>query len=168
MSVALQPERLADRRPQPLRPTLGDFNSIVCFRAAVAGIEETLGAHAALIALSAAGRIRGRELVASLHLSTGVDLQAAARAMQAALGAEGTRLCVLESIEECGDKIRVTVSETVCMAGEAPGSERRCSFTLGAVHGALEALTGRLLKGRHTESPVAGDPADVFEFEDRI
>ena len=38
-----------------LRPTLGDFSSIVCFKSAVVGIEDALGEKAAAIALIAAG-----------------------------------------------------------------------------------------------------------------
>ena len=45
-----------------LRPELGDFSSIVCFRAVVTGIEEALGEKAALISLIAAGRVRGKQV----------------------------------------------------------------------------------------------------------
>lgn len=153
---------------RPLRPTLGEFNSIICFRAAVIGMEDALGEQGAMIALAAAGRRRGHDLCASLGLEPGMSLDAALGQMRVALGKDGTRLCNLDGIIEVEDRIRVSVSETVCMAGEPPGSTRRCSFTLGAVHGALEFLTGRKLKGKHVESPVAGDPVDVFEFTERI
>ena len=43
-----------------LRAHLGDFNSIICFRAVVTGIEDALGPRAAMIALVAAGRTRGK------------------------------------------------------------------------------------------------------------
>lgn len=153
---------------EALRPTLGEFNSIVCFRAVVEGMEDALGEQGATIALCAAGRRRGHDLCSSLGLEQQMSLEDALAKMRIALGSGGTRLCNLDSIEESGGTIRVTVSETVCMAGELQNSERRCSFTLGAVHGALEFLTGRKLKGRHTESPVRGGAHDVFEFMDRI
>ena len=44
--------------PKVLRPELGDFNSIICFRAVVVGREEALGERAAAVALKAAGRAR--------------------------------------------------------------------------------------------------------------
>lgn len=152
-----------------LRPGLGDFSSIVCFKAAVVGVEDAMGKQAAMVVLTAAGRKRGRDLVAALGLSgANVDLQAAAQALDAALGPDGTRLCRVHAIDEDDEVIRVTVSDTVCMAGEPQGSDRECSFTLGAVHGALEALTGRKLKGKHTASRWRGDADDIFEFRDRF
>lgn len=51
-----------------LRPQLGDFSSIVCFRFLVVGVEDTLGKRAAMVALKAAGRKRGHHLVDSLGL----------------------------------------------------------------------------------------------------
>jgi hypothetical protein len=41
-------------------PELGDFSSIVCFKAVVVGIEDALGEKVAAIALIAAGRIRSK------------------------------------------------------------------------------------------------------------
>lgn len=148
-----------------LRPDLGDFSSIVCFKSVVVGVEEALGERAARVALIAAGRKRGRELVQSLGLSgKGADLNVAAEKMGAALGKNGTRLCDIDTIREDGPNLMVTVSDTVCMAGEPQGTTRTCSFTLGAVQGALEELTGRRLKGRHVTSRWRGEPEDVFEF----
>lgn len=151
---------------QALRPELGNFSSIVCFKAVVVGVEEALGERAAKVALVSAGRKRGKNLVADLGLTgQSGNLADAAAKMRAALGTEGTRLCNIDGIEEIGDSIRVRVSDTVCMAGEPQGSERTCTFTLGAVWGALEALTGRKLKGKHTESPWRGEAHDIFEFK---
>lgn len=151
-----------------LRPQLGDFSSIVCFKAVVTGVEETLGKAAARVALVSAGRKRGVNLVESLGLTgQGSDLDTACRMISQALGSEGTRLCNVDSIRQEGDVIHVVVSDTVCMAGEADGTDRVCTFTLGAVQGALEALTGRKLKGVHTASRWRGAPDDVFEFVDR-
>lgn len=152
-----------------LRPDLGDFSSIVCFKAVVVGVEEALGKQAAKVALVAAGRKRGKDLVASLGLNgKGEDLGEAAKQLGAALGRDGTRLCSVDAINRDGDVIRVTVSDTVCMAGEPQGSDRTCTFTLGAVQGALEALTGAPLKGQHAESKWRGAQADVFEFRPRV
>ncbi|MEZ4234702.1 MAG: hydrocarbon-binding protein [Myxococcota bacterium] len=152
-----------------LREELGDFNSIVCFKAVVTGVEETLGKATAAVALIAAGRKRGRNLVRELGMSgEGADLAKAGERLSEALGANGTRLCKVGPITEEGENIRVVVSETVCMAGEPQGTDRTCTFTLGAVHGALEELTGRKLKGVHKESRWRGADDDVFEFRPRI
>lgn len=152
---------------ESLRPNLGDFSSIVCFKAVVVGVEEALGERAARVALIAAGRKRGRDLVQSLGLSgQGGDLGVAASKMREALGTGGTRLCNIDGIRAEGPMLMVTVSDTVCMAGEPQGSARTCSFTLGAVQGALEELTGRRLKGKHATSRWRGQPEDTFEFTD--
>ena len=151
-----------------LRPELGDFSSIVCFKAVVTGVEETLGKAAARVALVSAGRKRGVNLVGSLGLTgKGNDLDTACQMIAAALGSDGTRLCNVHSIRQEGDVIRVVVSDTVCMAGEADGSDRLCTFTLGAVHGAIEYLLGKQFFAKHTESVLRGGTHDVFVFTPR-
>ncbi len=152
-----------------MRPDLGDFSSIVCFKAVVVGMEEALGEKTAAVALKAAGRKRGKNLVKSLGLEgASQDMDAVARALDAAVGKAGTRLCAVDRIEEEGDVIRVYTRETVCSAGEPDGSKRECTFTLGAIHGAIEAVTGRKLKGRHIASVLRGHTHDVFEFDNII
>ena len=152
-----------------LREKLGDFSSIVCFKAAITGMEEALGEKATAIALTAAGRSRGKNLVKDLGLSgTSLDWDVIADKMAFALGENGTKLLIIESILEEGDAIKVFTSETLCSAGEPEGSSRKCSFTLGAVWGALEEITGKRLKGAQTESVVRGGNNDVFEFESLI
>jgi hypothetical protein len=81
-----------------------------------------------------------------------------------ALGAEGTRLLILDKIELDGEVYKVYTRETVCSAGEVEGSNRKCTFTLGAVQGALEAVTGKRFRGVHTESILRGGSSDVFEY----
>lgn len=149
-----------------MRPDLGDFSSIVCFKAVVVGMEEALGEKTAAVALKAAGRKRGKNLVKSLGLEgASQDMDAVAKALDAAVGKAGTRLCAVDRIEEEGSAIRVYTRETVCSAGEPDGSKRECTFTLGAIHGAIEAVTGRKLKGKHTASVLRGGTHDVFEFD---
>ena len=48
------------------------------------------------------------------------------------------------------------------------GSPRTLTFTLGAVQGALESVTGRKLKGTQIASVLRGGTHDVVEFNDRI
>lgn len=148
-----------------LRPELGNFSSIVCFKAVITGMEDALGEKATAIALIAAGRARGKKLAQELGLTNSqLSLDDVASKLSAALGAEGTRLCKVEKIVEDGDKIKVYTSETVCSAGEPQGASRSCTFTLGAVWGALEQVTGKRLQGKHTESVLRGGSHDVFEF----
>ena len=148
-----------------LRPELGNFSSIVCFKAVITGMEDALGEKATAIALIAAGRARGKKLTQDLGLSnSNISLDNAAARLSQALGKEGTRLCKIEKIVEQGDVIKVYTKETVCSAGEEQGSSRTCTFTMGAVWGALEQLTGKRLQGKHTESVLRGGSYDVFEF----
>jgi predicted hydrocarbon binding protein len=151
--------------PDLLRKELGDFSSVACFKAVIVGMEEALGEKVTAIALISAGRARGKKLAHNLGLEGGsVSLDDAAYKLGLALGKEGTRLCIIEKIIAEGDTIKVYTSETLCSVGEAPNSERKCTFTLGAVWGALEQLTGNRLKGTHTESILRGGTHDIFEF----
>lgn len=152
--------------PPELRPGLGEFSSIVCFRACVKGVEHALGRRAAMVALRAAGRQRGKDLVASLELvGQGRDLDHAASLMRAALGPQGTKLCIVEGIRRVDDETyQVDLSETVCSAGEPQGADTELSFTFGAIHGALEALTGHRLRGKQVGSVLRGGDYDTLEF----
>jgi predicted hydrocarbon binding protein len=147
------------------RPTLGQFSSIVCFKSAIAGMEEALGEKATAIALIAAGRQRGKNLAKELGLSASTDdLSVIAAKLNEAIGANGTHLTAVDKIVEEGDTIKVYCSETVCSAGEPQGSDRKCTFSMGAVWGALSEVTGKKLRGVHTESVLRGGAHDVFEF----
>jgi hypothetical protein len=151
------------------RPTLGDYNSIICFRALVVGVEEALGKRAAHVALKAAGRMRGAQLIESLGL-TGkgpTDLVALAKALDAAIGKDGTRLCGVDKVERNGDVFHIHLRETVCSADEPMGSDRELTFTFGAVHGAIEALYGIKLRGRQSGSVLRGQDHDIVELEPR-
>lgn len=149
-----------------LRPELGDFSSIVCFRAVVTGIEEALGEKAALISLIAAGRVRGKQVAQEMHIEPGQPVEQIALAMQKALGSEGTRLCLVDKIEMAGDAYRVFCRETICSAGEPQGSARTLSYTLGALQGVMEVATGKRLRGKQIESVLRGSSHDVAEFNE--
>lgn len=153
----------------PLRPTLGDFNSIVCFKALVVGSEEALGERAAHVALKAAGRKRGAAIVHACGRagSAPADPSEAARLLDAAVGRDGTRLCIVDKIERNGDTFRVYLQETVCSAGEPQGSPRTLTFTLGAVHGALESLYGVPMKAVQVGSVLRGQSHDIVEVGPR-
>jgi predicted hydrocarbon binding protein len=148
-----------------VRQQLGDFNSTVCFKALVTGISETLGDKAAAIALVNAGRKRGKGLVTSLGLAGKADdLNVLATSLNEALGKTGTRLCLVDKIEADGDTLKVFTSETVCSANEPIGSSMDCTFTLGAIWGAVETALGKRYRGKQVESVLRGGKNDVFEF----
>ena len=147
------------------RPKLGGFVSIVCFKGVITGMEEALGEKATAIALISAGRTRGKNLVTELGLAgANPSLEELASKLDHALGENGTRLCKVEKIEEVGDMIMVYASETVCSAGEESGSPRKCTYSLGAVWGAIETIQGKRYRGMHTESVLRGGSHDVFEL----
>ncbi len=149
-----------------MRPELGEFSSIVCFKAVVVGTEEALGEKAAAIALISAGRNRGRQIAEQLGIKGTSDSCAdLVPLLQKALGKDGTRLCIIDKIEELNDVITVYCRETICSAGEPEGSPRKLTFTLGAIQGVLEQAFGKRLHGKQTESVLRGSSHDVVAFE---
>lgn len=148
-----------------MRPELGEFSSIICFKALITGMEEALGEKTAAIALIAAGRKRGKNLVDQLGLTNAaMPLEELTPQLAKALGKDGTCLCQVEKIVRDGEAIEVYVSEALCSAGEIEGSARKCTFTLGAIWGALEQIMNIRLQGIHTESVLRGGKHDVFKF----
>lgn len=149
-----------------LRSELGDFSSIVCFKALITGVEDTLGTEGAAAVFVQAGRLRGQKLANDLGLTgTKVPVDQLAAALNQAVGKEGTRLCRIDAARELpGGVIQVDTAETVCSAGEAMGSQRQCTFTLGAVAAAVEAVMGRPYTARHTGSVLRGGTHDTFEL----
>jgi predicted hydrocarbon binding protein len=147
------------------RDVLGDFSSVVCFKAIIVGVEDTLGTDGAAVVFTRAGKVRGQNLATALGLAgKNLPLDELTHALNAALGQDGTRLCVVKNAYERGEETIIETSETVCSAGEPDGSSRECTFTLGAVWGALEAITGKTYLGRHTESVLRGGQSDTFVF----
>ena len=149
-----------------LREQLGDFSSVICLKAMIKGLEEALGEKATAIALTASGRKRGKDLVKSLGLSKAtISLEAVSSQLAAALGKEGTCLCILHRITSEDGIFKAYITEDVCTAGEPQGSDFKCLFTLGAIWGAIEEVTGQRLQGKHTESTLKGSAHNVFEFK---
>lgn len=148
-----------------VRSELGDFSSIVCFKAVVVGVEEALGEKAAAIALISAGRARGKQVAIELNLAErNISLAEMAPILNSVLGKEGTRLCIIDRITEA-EAIKVFCRETICSAGEAQGSARKLTYTLGAIQGVLEQMTGKRLRGKQVESVVRGSTHDVIAYE---
>ncbi len=76
-----------------LRPILGNFSSITCFKSAILGMEDALGTKV-------------------------MSLKDIASKIRSALGVEGSRLCIVEKITQEGDQITAYISEPLCSAGE--------------------------------------------------
>jgi predicted hydrocarbon binding protein len=159
----------SEKMPTLTRENLGEFCSIVCFKSLITGLEEALGEKATSIALVAAGRARGKSLAKSLGLSNSnsgsSDFDEIAILLNKAVGQDGTRLTAVNKIIQDANSIKVFCSETVCSAGEELGSERKCTFSMGAIWGALEEVTGTQLRGTQYESVLRGGTHDVFEFK---
>jgi len=148
-----------------VRSELGDFSSIVCFKAVITGVEDTLGSDGAAVVFVRAGKVRGANLAGELGLAgSNMPIDQVAEALNSAIGAAGTKLCKVDRAYMDGDDVVVETSETVCSAGEPNGSDRECTFTLGAVWGALEAVTGTTYMGRQTDSVLRGGSSDTFVF----
>ncbi|MGF1487502.1 MAG: hydrocarbon-binding protein [Prochloraceae cyanobacterium] len=151
-----------------MRQELGSFSSIICLKAVIVGVEEALGEKAGAIATIAAGRKRGKELARSLGFDENSlltnSIQVLTSKASYALGKEGTRLCIIERITEIGNKYRVYVRETVESDGEPPQSSRKCTYTLGAIQGFLEACLGKRLRGKQVASAVNNERYDIFEY----
>jgi predicted hydrocarbon binding protein len=147
------------------RDKLGQLNSIDAFRAVVEGMSDALGEKATGVALIAAGRMRGKKLADELGLKGATqNLEDATQQIAKVLGAEGSRLCIIDKIEIEGDSIKVYTLETICAVGGNGDTPPRCTFTLGIVWGVLTELMQKKLKGSHTESVLYGGAYDVFEF----
>jgi hypothetical protein len=149
-----------------LRTELGDFSSIVCFKALIVGAEEALGEKAAAITMIAAGRSRGRQIAEQLNIKgSNASSEKLVPLLQEALGKNGTRLCIVDNIERTDESITVYCRETVCSAGEPQGSGRKLTFTLGAVQGCLESAFNLRLRGKQIASVLTGSDYDVIQFE---
>ena len=148
-----------------LRNELGDFSSVVCFKAVIVGVEDTLGTDGAAVVFTRAGKTRGGQLVASLGLTgSNVPVEELASLLNQAIGRDGTRLAAVTRAYHEGENVVIETQDTVCSAGEPQGSDRKCTFTLGAVWGALEAITGNIYLGEQTDSVLRGGSSDKFVF----
>ncbi len=150
-----------------LRKELGDFGSIIFLKSIIVGMEEAIGEKTAAIAMISAGRQQGKNLVQELGLvNKGATLSVAEIQDKAnhILGKDGNCLCLIDKIEQEGEVYKVYAKETFCSAGEALGSSRQCTYTLGAIQGFLEAFLGKRLRGKQTDSVLRGGTHDLLEY----
>ena len=148
-----------------LRPKLGDFSSIVCLKAIVTGLEDIMGLQAARGNLVLAGRKRGKTIANQLNLKqTDKPVEEWSEMVREAIGKNGTCLCDIVNVSVNDDSITVDLQDTVCSAGEEQGSPRELTFTLGAIQGVLEEITGRRMTGKQTASVLRGGDYDSIIF----
>jgi hypothetical protein len=148
-----------------VRPELGEMMSLICFKAAIVGVEDTLGEDGAAVVFIRAGKVRGATVAQQTGLAgTQPNLESLVKTLDGVFGKSGTQLCRIVGASANGETIVIDTAETVCSAGEPAGSSRKCTYTLGAVWGALEAVMGRTYLGEHTESVLRGGSHDRFVF----
>ena len=103
-----------------VRSELGEFSSVVCFKAVIVGVEDTLGPDGAAVVFTRAGKVRGRDLVASLGLTgSSVPVEQLASLLNQAIGRDGTRLAAVTQADHEGENVVIETQDTVCSAGEA-------------------------------------------------
>jgi len=150
-----------------LRPELRDFSSIIFLKAIIIGIEDAIGDKTAAIAMISTGRQQGKALAQERNLANkaaSVPLEEVQEILNQILGKDGTRLCLIDKIEQSGEVYKVYCKETFCSAGESDGSSRKCTYTLGAIQGFLEVLLGKRLQGKQTDSVLRGGTHDLLEY----
>lgn len=144
------------------RPTLGGFMSLTCFQYLRVGTEDV----ADRAPIVASGRKRGYDLVEGLNLLGATEDPAViASKLGEALGAKGSRLCLVNGMKQLEKgRYEVRICEGACTAGQS-SSEPLCAFTMGVFIGALHALTGMPMKGRELECCACGANECVYLIE---
>ena len=147
------------------RAELGEMMSLICFKAALVGVEDTLGEDGAAVVFIRAGKVRGNTVALQAGLTgTKAPIEVIGQALDRVLGKTGTQLCRVVGASMQGDVVIIDTLETVCSANEPEGSMRKCTFTLGAVWGALESVMDKRYLGEHTDCVLRGGATDRFVF----
>ncbi|MFW5739192.1 MAG: hypothetical protein ACOC1F_02380 [Myxococcota bacterium] len=144
------------------REELGEFSSTKCLGSLVRNVVKCGGSSI----LVQAGMGRGRELADDLGLKQGSYPDAELTAMlDKALGQNGTRLCIVDKVEQKPDKVTVWTRETACSYLQPDGSERECLFTMGAFAGVFQVISGKRVRVKQVESVLRGGDHDTFELQ---
>lgn len=144
------------------RPILGDFMSVTCFHFLRVGAEDIAGR----VPIVAAGRERGSNVAEELGLAGATkDAAVIYEKLKAALGAEGTRLCIVEAVTaKPNGGYEVQISESACSAG-VTDSEPHCAYTMGVFVGALSTITGQRMKGTESACSAMGGPRCIYQVD---
>ncbi|GAB4204600.1 MAG: hypothetical protein OHK0022_29920 [Roseiflexaceae bacterium] len=142
-----------------LRPTLGDFMNLVCFQY-LRVVTEEVADRAPIVA---AGRKRGYDLVEQLGLLGSThDPDVIAQQLGNALGANGTKLCLVNRITALPDgSYEVRITESACTAGQH-SADPLCAFTMGVFIGALQGIVGQTMRGTERQCCSCGADECVY------
>lgn len=144
------------------REELGGFSSTVCLGSLVRNVVACGGSSI----LVRAGVGRGKELAEELGIKKGSYPDAEITAMlDKALGKNGTKLCIVDKVEQSADKVTIWTRETACSYQQPDGSGRECLFTMGAFAGVFEIVTGKRVRPKQIESVLRGGDHDTFELQ---
>lgn len=148
-----------------LRQQLG-FSSIVCLKAIITGMEDALGEKATAIALTAAGRNRGKNLVRNGGLTkvTSLYLKDIAYKLRLALGKDGTRLCLVDKIEQENDVSRFILQKRCVLQVNLKSHLVNAPLRWVLFGGRQKKFSRLRLQGKHIESVLRGSEYDVFQF----
>jgi hypothetical protein len=136
--------------------------SLLCFQYLRVGTEEV----ADRAPVVASGRQRGYDLVEGLGLlGSTTDNETIRVQLNEALGVNGTRLCLVNSIQtKPSGGYEVRISEGACTAGQV-SSQPHCAFTMGVFIGAIHALTGSRMNGVEIACCACGADECVYQIE---
>jgi predicted hydrocarbon binding protein len=136
--------------------------SVACFHALRVGAEDIAGR----VPIVAAGRDRGSAVATELGLTgKSQDAGLIAEALRAALGPDGTRLCLVDSITaKPNGGYEVTIREGACTTG-VTADEPHCAYTMGVFVGAVSAISGQRLKGSETVCSAMGQPHCIYQLD---
>jgi hypothetical protein len=117
------------------RSTLGTFMSMVCFQYLAEDAEQLAGPAV----LVNAGRQRGHDLITELGLANTYEgSEKLCQQLDHALGANGTCLCIVKSVNEAdAGSFDVHIAENIST-----------NYTLGVMIGAISTMTGQSMRGK--------------------
>ncbi|MEM6820739.1 MAG: hypothetical protein AAF558_02190 [Verrucomicrobiota bacterium] len=123
------------------RDVLGNYFHVVCGRAILDGIQETLGEAGARALLVQAGRKRGQSLAVDLgDQAKPESLEQFQKVLGEQLGSSGTRLCLIKEVTGEWNHLQIYVSDLLEYKIES-------AYTLGVFQGFLEQSLDGLFQG---------------------
>ena len=144
------------------RPKLGQSVHLVCFQYSCTIVNRLTG-HAPIITAS---RARGNDAVEEHGLlnftkDSGVMMEK----LNGIFGEKGTRLCLIQSVtSKPNDGYTVKLTECACSYGQS-AEELACSYTLGVIIGAVQAITGVRMHGTETACQSCGADTCVYQID---
>jgi hypothetical protein len=141
------------------RPTLGPMMNATCFQYLRYHAEEVVGR----VPIVSAGRRRGYDVIVEEGFAgMPADGPKLTEVLDGVLGVDGTRLCLVRSVEPMGaGAFEVRISEGACTVGRESDAPV-CAYTLGVFMGALQAITGTPMRGDETRCQAMGAEECVY------